>query len=86
MYICILSPFQITSICFSPDGTTVAGGLIHGRVYFYDLIDFDQLKYKTQVILSQILSFNVLLPYYCLLLSLIDFEQTTTNTVPNTVF
>jgi len=39
----------ITSICFSPDGTTVAGGLIHGRVYFYDLIDFDQLKYKTQM-------------------------------------
>jgi uncharacterized membrane protein YgcG len=40
---------QITSICFSPDGKTVAGGLIQGKVCFYDLVDFDQLKYKTQM-------------------------------------
>eukprot|EP00598_Pedospumella_elongata_P003837 CAMPEP_0184979556 /NCGR_PEP_ID=MMETSP1098-20130426/9800_1 /TAXON_ID=89044 /ORGANISM="Spumella elongata, Strain CCAP 955/1" /LENGTH=730 /DNA_ID=CAMNT_0027502877 /DNA_START=20 /DNA_END=2212 /DNA_ORIENTATION=+ len=39
----------ITSICFSPDGKTVAGGLIQGKVFFYDLVDFDQLKYKTQM-------------------------------------
>jgi len=24
-------------------------GLIHGKVFFYDLVDFDQLKYKTQM-------------------------------------
>lgn len=41
--------WQITSICFSPDGKTVAGGLIQGKVFFYDLVDFDQLKYKTQM-------------------------------------
>mmetsp|Transcript_28057 Transcript_28057/g.47180 ORF Transcript_28057/g.47180 Transcript_28057/m.47180 type:complete len:873 (+) Transcript_28057:128-2746(+) len=39
----------ITSICFSPDGKTVASGLIQGKVFFYDLIDFDQLRYKTQM-------------------------------------
>ena len=44
-----LASKQITSICFSPDGKTVAGGLIQGKVYFYDLVDFDQLKYKTQM-------------------------------------
>lgn len=27
----------------------MASGLIQGKVYFYDLIDFDQLKYKTQM-------------------------------------
>jgi WD40 repeat protein len=45
----LLWRLQITSICFSPDGKTVAGGLIQGKVYFYDLVDFDQLKYKTQM-------------------------------------
>lgn len=39
----------ITSVCFSPDGKMVAGGLIQGKVYFYDLVDYDQLKYKTQM-------------------------------------
>lgn len=27
----------------------MAGGLIQGKVFFYDLVDFDQLKYKTQM-------------------------------------
>lgn len=34
---------QITSVCFSPDGKIVAGGLIQGKVYFYDLIDYGKL-------------------------------------------
>lgn len=36
----------ITSICFSPDGRTVAGGLIQGQVYFYD---FEGMKYRTRM-------------------------------------
>lgn len=36
----------ITAVAFTPDGATVAAGLIQGQVSFYE---YDPLKYKTQM-------------------------------------
>ena len=41
-----LSFLQVTSVCFSPDGLTVVGGLMNGQVYFYN---YEGLKYLTQM-------------------------------------
>jgi hypothetical protein len=35
---------QVTSVCFSSDGLTVVGGLMNGKVYFYN---YEGLKYLT---------------------------------------
>ena len=40
MYVC----GQITSLCFSASGDTIAVGLIHGQIYFYS---YKGLKYET---------------------------------------
>lgn len=37
---------QVTSVCFSPDGLTVVGGLMNGQVYFYN---YEGMKYLTQM-------------------------------------
>eukprot|EP01038_Epipyxis_sp_PR26KG_P009525 gene9525-12831_t len=36
----------ITSVCFSPDGQTVAGGLMNGQVYLYE---YEGMKYLTEI-------------------------------------
>lgn len=40
---------QITSVCFNPDGKLVVVGLIKGKVSFYDMTEFDSLKFKTEM-------------------------------------
>lgn len=40
------SSLQITAVAFSPDGNTVAGGLIQGQVYFFE---YETLKHLTQM-------------------------------------